>query len=320
MSRSGPETPLAQKRIYVLGAGGQLGREMLRATPPAGLGLRGFSRQELDVTDPAALMAAIGAADCALVVNCAAYTAVDKAESDVQASFAVNVGGVAAMARACDEAAVPLVHVSTEYIFDGRKNGPYVEADQPSPLNAYGQGKAEAERHVRLLAKRHVILRTSWLFSAHGHNFVKTILRLAQSHERLRVVVDQIGCPTPARDMAEAIMHIAGQLLAGKQDGFGTFHYCGAGPVSRLEFARAIVEQARPHLGETPEIAPTSQSAFPTPAARPANCVLDCAKIVKAYGLAQKSWEPGLADVITELYAKAAGEGSAAAAKMKGDI
>lgn len=299
---------MSKNKIYILGAGGQLGQELLRTSPPSGLGPRAFGHDQLDVTNLAALNEALGGDDCALVVNCAAYTAVDKAESDVEASLAINARGAAAVARACQSADVPLIHISTEYIFDGQKNGPYLEDDQPSPVNVYGQGKAEAESQIRLRAPRHVILRTSWLFSVHGHNFVKTILGLAQSQGRLRVVSDQVGCPTPARDIAVVIMRVARDILAGKPDCYGTFHYCGRGPASRYEFARAILRLASRYLGAVPEVTPTDSAAFPTPAARPANCVLDCGKITRVFGLEQKPWEPGLDDVITELCAAKAAE------------
>ena len=288
----------------MLGAGGQLGQELLRARPPRGMLIKGLNHRELDITNPDIVMEALRQGKPGVVINCASYTAVDKAEQQVQQSFDVNTQGAAAVARACEETGAHLLHISTEYVFNGFKEKPYVEDDETAPLNVYGQCKAEAERQVRLLHRNHVIVRTSWLFSTMGKNFVHAILRLAKEKPQLRVVADQFGCPTPAADLVRVLLEISRQVLDGKSDGFGTFHYCGAGKVSRYGFALRILKYARPNLANMPEMIPVSQSEFPTPAHRPMNCILDCAKIGRIYGIEQKAWDSGLADVITELHSK----------------
>ncbi len=266
---------------------------------------KGLTRGDLDITNPDVVMEALRKIKPDVVINCASYTAVDKAEQQVQQSFDVNTQGAAAVARACEETGAHLLHISTEYVFNGFQEEPYVEDDDTSPLNIYGQCKAEAERQVRLLCHGHVIVRTSWLFSTMGKNFVHAILRLAKEKPQLRVVADQFGCPTPSADLSQVLFEISRQLLEGKSDGFGTFHYCGAGKVSRYGFAQRILKHARPYLANMPEMIPVSQSEFPTPAHRPMNCILDCAKIGRVYGIKQKAWDSGLADVIKELHSKA---------------
>lgn len=264
--------------------------------------IQGLTRAELDISDDAKVMNAIKQIRPAVIVNCASYTSVDQAENEVQQSFDANTHGAAALARACEETGAICLHISTEYVFNGFKEKPYVEDDETAPLNIYGQCKAEAERQVRLLCGRHVIVRTSWLFSTMGKNFVHSILRLAKQKPTLKVVADQFGCPTPAVDLVAVLLNISQQTIGGKDDGFGTFHYCGAGRVSRYEFARRILWHARPYLDTLPELIPVSQSEFPTPAHRPMNCILDCAKIGHVYGITQKAWDSALADVIKELH------------------
>lgn len=281
-----------------------MGRELLRSRPPAGFSITGLSRGELDITDADKVMHALRQMRPSVVVNCASYTAVDKAEREIQQSFDANTHGAAAVARASEETRAHLLHISTEYVFNGFKEKPYTEEDETAPLNIYGQCKAEAERQVRLLSRHHVIVRTSWLFSAMGKNFVHSILKLAKERPQLRIVADQFGCPTPARDLVDALFEIAYQLLRGKNDGFGTFHYCGAGKASRYAFAQRILEYSRPYLKKYPELIPVSQSEFITPARRPLNCILDCCKIHRLYGIEQKAWDSGLADVITELHSR----------------
>jgi len=217
-------------QVAIFGSGGQLGRELLRATWPAGFELRAFDRGEVDITDPVAVDLALS--DARLVINAAAYTAVDKAESEPAVAFRVNRDGPELLARACSERSAALLHVSTDYVFDGRKVGGYLETDATAPLGVYGASKAAGEERVRELCGLHVILRTSWVVSAFGHNFVKTMLRLSAERDTLRVVDDQLGRPTPAKDLARVVVAIASCHAAGAPIAWGTYHFAGRGEAS----------------------------------------------------------------------------------------
>jgi dTDP-4-dehydrorhamnose reductase len=195
--------------ILVFGGGGQLGQELARIAPQREVALTALTHAQADVGDRAAVGAALDTYHPALVVNAAAYTNVDRAETETSAAFAANAQGPAVLASACVDAQVPLLHVSTDYVFDGRRARPYRESDPINPINAYGRSKAAGEAAVRKAHPRHVILRTSWLYSEFGNNFLKTIVRLAQEREELRVVADQRGSPTSTRDLANAILRIA---------------------------------------------------------------------------------------------------------------
>jgi dTDP-4-dehydrorhamnose reductase len=238
-----------------------------------------------------------------LVINLAAYTAVDRAESEPEAAWAVNCAGAAHVAAVCGEDGPPLVHLSTDYVFDGRKSEPYHEADTVNPLNVYGRSKEAGERAVRAAAPRHIILRTAWVYGAYGANFVKTMLRLGAERPVLRVVADQRGCPTAAADIAAALIAIARQIERGEAE-WGTFHFAAAGSTSWHEFAEEIVALARNFgawpSGSGPRIEPITTDQYPTAAQRPMNSVLDCRKIA-ALGISPSPWRSGLPAVIREL-------------------
>lgn len=286
-------------RLLVFGAGGQVGTELRRATLPPGMALAAFDRAALDITDRAAVSAAIRREHPGLVVNAAAYTAVDKAESEAEAAFAANAAAPGHIAAACAEAGIPLIHLSTDYVYDGTKPGPYAEDDPINPLGVYGRSKAAGDAAVAAALAEHVILRTAWVYSAHGGNFVKTMLRLAGERPGLRVVADQHGAPTAAADIAAAIVRVAERIGAG-EGRWGTFHFTGAGPTTWHGFAEAIVALA----GRSVPIAAIATAEYPTPARRPANSVLDCTKIAAAYGVAPHPWREALAEVIAELTAR----------------
>src|SRR5690606_4610767 len=224
--------------ILVTGAGGQVGRELLRIGTARGARIVGLARTELDVSDADAVHAALAAHRPTLVVNAAAFTTVDRAEADPGAALAANRDGPAHLADACAALDIPLIHLSTDYVFDGTKREPYTEDDATNPLNVYGASKLAGEDEVRTRLRRHVILRTSWVFSAHGHNFVRTMLRLAQQSPALSVVADQRGCPTPAIHLAVAILDIARQLEWGRDDAWGTYHLTGRGETTWYAFAQ----------------------------------------------------------------------------------
>jgi len=278
-----------EMQLSILGASGQVGRALAALARQESIPHRALGRAECDITEPLAVKRAV--AESRIVVNCAAYTAVDRAESDQDAAYSVNSLGAENVAAACAQAGIPLVHLSTDYVFDGTSAQPASEDDPPRPLNAYGRSKLGGEEKVRERLASHIILRTSWIFSAHGANFVKTILRRARSQSELRVVDDQIGGPTAADDLAKAIIRI---VEACERPGFsrwGTYHISGAPPVSWYDFARAIV------AGLGMVVVPIATKDFPAAARRPPNSVLDCSRTLRVFGLRQPDWRAALADV-----------------------
>jgi len=289
-------------KLLVLGAGGQVGHELCRLAWPAGHGVAAFDRAGLDIIQREKVFAAVARERPDIVVNAAAYTAVDRAESEPDAAWAGNCTGPANLAAACHDAAIPLIHLSTDYVFDGSKADPYREDDPVKPLGVYGRSKEAGDRAVRDTLPQHVILRTAWVYSAHGRNFVKTMLRLAGERPVLRVVADQIGSPTSAADIAAAIGAIVAQLDAGNSR-WGTYHFAGGGAVSWHGFAEAIFELAAPCRGPAPLVEAIATADYPTPARRPANSVLDCGRIGEAFGIVPRPWREALAEVIGELYA-----------------
>lgn len=286
-------------RILVTGVPGQVGNELLRRSRPEVMDLQGFTMEQVDITDAAAVAAVVP--DFDLVVNAAAYTAVDQAESDRELAYAVNARGPGNLAAACAANTIPLIHISTEYVFNGSKPDPWEEDDAVDPLSVYGASKEAGERAVRDAHEAHVILRTSWLYAAHGHNFVRTMLRLGQEHESLRVVDDQVGAPTAAGDVAAAILVVAERLLAGDTGKFGTYHYTAQGHTSWCGFADAIFASAEARWGWRPSVEPIRTVDYPTPAARPANSVLACEKITRVFDPPRRPWRMALEDVMAEL-------------------
>jgi dTDP-4-dehydrorhamnose reductase len=287
-------------KILVFGAGGQVGREICRATWPSRYQLLPFERKAIDITRSASVSETVRRERPHLVINLAAYTAVDRAESEPDAAWAVNCAGAAHLAAACDESGAPLVHLSTDYVFNGRKIDAYREEDDVDPLGVYGRSKEAGERAVRAALERHVILRTAWVFGASGTNFVKTMLRLAGEHPVLRVVADQRGCPTAAADVASALVAIAEYIERGAAT-WGTYHFAGDAAISWHGFAEAIFERAVPQLALRPRIEPIATDQYPTPAQRPMNSVLDCHRIDRAFGIAPSPWRASLAAVLREL-------------------
>ena len=291
-------------KLLVLGAAGQIGHELCRLRWPADYRIAGFDRADIDIADRQAVADAVQHERPDIVINAAAYTAVDRAESEAEAAFAVNATGPALLAAACKAAAIPLIHISTDYVFDGSKEGPYREDDPVNPLGVYGRSKAAGDRAVRAALAEHVILRTAWVYSAHGHNFVKTMLRVAAERPVLRVVADQIGSPTSAADIAGAIARIVRRLAAGERH-WGTYHFAGGGAVTWHGFAEAIFDLAAPWRGPPPTVEAITTADYPTPACRPANSVLDCGRIAEVFGIAPRLWRDALAEVIRELYESA---------------
>ncbi|MBV9828167.1 MAG: dTDP-4-dehydrorhamnose reductase [Alphaproteobacteria bacterium] len=288
-------------KLLITGAGGQVGHALRQLPWPSGDEALAYDRSGLDIADREAVFARITANRPDLVINAAAYTAVDRAETEPEAADAGNRAGPANLAAACHERGIPLIHISTDYVFDGSKTGPYREDDPVSPLGVYGTTKEAGDRAVRETLPQHVIVRTAWVYSAYGHNFVKTMLRLASERPVLRVVADQTGSPTSAADIAAAIAAIAAQLKAGKSR-WGTYHFAGGGAVTWHGFAEAIFELAAPQRGASPQVDAITTADYPTPARRPANSVLACDRIAEAFSITPRPWRTMLADVIAELY------------------
>lgn len=286
-------------RLLVTGANGQVGHALARQ---GGAAVVGLDRAALDITDREAVRRAVQEHAPDLVVNAAAYTAVDRAEAEEETAFAVNRDGPAHLADACAEAGLPLIHLSTDYVFDGTKGAPYVEEDDTDPLGVYGLSKEAGEEAVRERLGRHVILRTSWVFGDQGQNFVRTILRLGRERDVLRVVADQRGNPTAAADIARAVLEIAERIVGGEEASWGTFHFAGQPATTWHGFAEAILEEARRHgpvRAERVESIPTS--AYPTLAPRPADSRLDGSKLAAVWGIDAPPWRPALRAVVSSL-------------------
>lgn len=277
--------------MLIFGQTGQVARELARRLPDA----RCLARDQADLTDPAACAALIATAAPACVINAAAYTAVDRAETDRDTAFAVNADAPGAMAAACAARDIPFLHISTDYVFDGSGNRPWQPGDPTGPLGAYGASKLAGEMAVLASGARAAILRTSWVFSAHGTNFVKTMLRLGATRDRLSVVADQIGGPTPAGDIAATLVTIARAM----QDGHpgGIYHFSGAPDTSWAGFARAIMETA----GLACAIDDIPSSDYPTPAPRPLNSRLNCDSLTADFGIARPDWRAALPAIIKEI-------------------
>lgn len=284
-------------KLLVFGRDGQVATELRRRAGP-GLVVTVLGRGDADLSNPAACAALIAATDADAVINAAAYTAVDKAEADEALAMTVNAEAPGAMARACAARGSPFLHISTDYVFDGSGERPWREDDPIGPLGAYGRSKLAGERAVAAAGGPHATLRTSWVFSAHGANFVKTMLRLGATRDRLNVVDDQRGGPTAAADIAAALIAMARMFREGEGTS-GLFHYAGAPIVSWRGFAEEIFRQAG--WPRAPEVAPIATEDWPTPATRPKNSALDCGRIAAAYGIAQPDWRAALSRVLAEL-------------------
>jgi dTDP-4-dehydrorhamnose reductase len=277
--------------ILVFGETGQLARELAADENVICLG-----RDQADLSDLTACAAAIRQAQPQAVINAAAYTAVDKAESDEALASVINGAAPGAMAVTCADMAIPFVTVSTDYVFDGSGDAPWQPGDATGPLNAYGRSKLAGEEAVRAAGGAYAILRTSWVVSAHGNNFVKTMLRLGRERDRLTIVADQIGAPTPARDIAAACLAMARQLAEdpGKS---GTYHLQGVPETSWADVARATFAETN----ITCQVEDIPTTAYPTPAARPLNSRLDCASLEQAFGILQPDWRLGLRNILKDL-------------------
>jgi dTDP-4-dehydrorhamnose reductase len=290
-------------KIVVTGANGQVGWEIARLAGDHEL--LALDHAALDITDARAVQRVLEDNRPAVVINAAAYTAVDRAEQEPEQAFAVNRDGPFYLATTCARLGIPLLHLSTDYVFDGTQHRPYREEDDAAPLGVYGRSKWEGEEAVRCNHAAHVILRVSWVFGEHGLNFVKTLLRLAREREQLRVVADQYGCPTHAGAIARVLLTLADRIAAAEiREPWGTYHYGGAPATSWHGFAQAIVDLIR--TWEAPrvrEVVPITTADYPTPASRPANSVLDCSRLKERFGIEMCPWREGLATTLQALLA-----------------
>lgn len=279
--------------ILVFGKTGQVARDLARVCPEAVF----LGRSEADLCDPDGCAAHIRALRPRAVINAAAYTAVDRAEEEEDLASLVNGAAPGAMAAACATLGVPFLHVSTDYVFDGSGTRAWRPADAVRPVNAYGRSKLAGERAIAQAGGQWAVLRTSWVFSAHGNNFVKTMLRLSETREALSIVSDQIGGPTPARGIAQALVQMAQAMIAGQ--GGGIYHYAGTPATSWACFARETFALA----GREVTVTDIPSADYPTPAARPLNSRLDCSGLETDFGIKQPEWKTALADVINEVSA-----------------
>ena len=277
--------------ILVFGKTGQVGVELQRFGGVVALG-----REDVDLSDPAACAAAIQHHAPKAVINAAAYTAVDKAEEEELIATAINGDAPTVMAQACAALGIPLIHISTDYVFAGTGETPWSPDDPTAPLNAYGRSKLSGENGIRESGASHAILRTSWVVSSHGSNFVKTMRRLTNTRNALTVVSDQIGGPTPARDIAAACLLIAKQVIQ-KPSKSGTYHFCGSPDVSWAEFAAEIFAQS----GRAITVTPIPTTAYPTPAKRPLNSRLDCSSTERVFSIARPNWRNRLKEILQDL-------------------
>jgi dTDP-4-dehydrorhamnose reductase len=290
-------------RLLITGWQGQLAQALVAQSVRAGdVEACAVGRPALDLCSLPTIERAMTEVRPTLVVNAAAYTAVDAAETDEAAAHSLNADGAGLIARAAAQKGVPIVHISTDYVYDGAKTGAYVETDATHPLNAYGRSKLAGERAVAAANPQHVNLRTCWVYSATGKNFVKTMLRLAAERAEVGIVDDQIGCPTYAPHLADAILAIARSLNASGGAGrWGVYHAAGSGETSWCGFSRAIFEEIGARGAKVPIVKAVTTAQYPTPARRPSNSRLDCSKLAANFGVRQPEWRVGLSACLKEL-------------------
>ncbi len=289
-------------KLLVVGKEGQVARALVQAGGPE---VTALGRPELDLQDHASLAAALHAHRPDVVACVGAYTAVDLAESEPETAHRINAEGPGALAQLCAAANTPLLHVSTDYVFDGGKDGAYGEGDAVAPQGVYGRTKAEGEARVARLCPRHVILRTAWVFDASGKNFLRTMLRLARTRARIGVVADQFGAPTYAPHIADGLLRVARNVLASERpEHYGVFHMSAAGACSWADFAEAIFQASAEQGGPSALVDRISTMDYPTPAKRPANSRLSCEKIAQVHGVRLPAWRAGMIQCLDRIAAQ----------------
>ncbi|MFC4172956.1 dTDP-4-dehydrorhamnose reductase [Microvirga sp. GCM10011540] len=289
--------------ILVTGTEGQVAKALAERGPALGGRITAIGRPDLDLSRPETILPALRQAAPDVVVNAAAYTAVDQAETEPEAALAINGQGAAAVAAAAAALGLPVVHLSTDYVFDGTLDRPYRESDPESPLGAYGHSKLAGEKAVAAATRDHAILRTAWVYSPFGKNFVRTMLRLAKDRDEVAVVADQKGSPTSALDIADGVVTVARNLLERPSDDSlrGVFHMTGAGSTTWAGLATHVFEQSARLGGPSARVRPIATAEYPTPAKRPANSTLDCTKLAAVHGARLPEWQSSVAACIRRL-------------------
>lgn len=285
-------------RVLVTGCNGQVGRSLVEQLDHK-VDLLAVDRTELDITQREAVFKAVEGFSPDFVINAAAHTAVDKAEQEPELSFAINRDGPLFLAQASKSVGATLMHISTDYVFTGDKVGEYVENDEPGPLGVYGKSKLAGERAIAEANEKHIILRTAWVFGEHGHNFVKTMLKLGKERDALSIVGDQFGGPTYAGDIAKALITIINELSQHRVEApYGIYHFSGEPHVSWYQFAQSVFEQAeQAQLLTQPKLTSIPTEQYPTPAARPGNSKMNCSKIKDVFGIESSDWQLALNNI-----------------------
>jgi dTDP-4-dehydrorhamnose reductase len=292
-------------KILVTGSNGQLGKELTRQGPDFHFEIFPYDLPDLDITDPGLVEDIFAETRPDLIVNAAAYTLVDQAEDEPDNAFAVNRDGPECLARACRDFGIPMVHISTDYVFSGDTSTPYREQDPISPMGVYGRSKAAGDARVRTCLKNHIIVRTSWLYGVYGNNFVKTMLRIGKENKKISVVSDQYGCPTSAADLAEALLGVAAQLISKGPEAWGTYHFCNEGVVNWCAFAEEIFRIAeRCGQGSAPMVEPITTDQYPVKAKRPPFSALSCDRIKKNFNITQRPWGKSLSVAMERIFSE----------------
>jgi dTDP-4-dehydrorhamnose reductase len=291
------------RKVLLTGGTGQIGSALRSLHWPDDVALVAPDRSALDLSDTASITRCLDDRNFAAILSVGAYTAVDKAESDVGTAWSVNALAPAMLAAAAGRQGIPIIHLSTDYVFDGSGVAPWGEDDAVRPLSVYGASKEGGEQAVRTAAARHVIIRTSWVVSATGNNFIRTMLRLGEQRDSLSVVSDQIGAPTHAADLATTIRAVLMRHLGDAQAPAGTYHFAGGGETSWHGLAERIFAEAERHGRPGPRLMPIPTTAYPTPARRPLNSRLDCRRIARDYELAARPWQETTDDIVRALLA-----------------
>ena len=283
-------------KVLVTGSNGQVGYCLVQQLRQQNADFLALDRDQLDITQRQAVWQTVSDYRPDVIINAAAHTAVDKAESEAEQAFAINRDGAAYLAEAAQQIGAAMLHISTDYVFDGQATQPYTETDATAPQGVYGHSKLAGEQAVLAACSRSIILRTAWVFGEHGHNFVKTMLRLGRERDSLGIVSDQHGAPTYAGDIAAALLHIAHHITQGKPTEYGIYHFSGKPYVSWYQFAEAIFQQAQQQgiLANTPQLLAIATPDYPTPAKRPANSCLQLDKIQQVFGISPSDWQQAL--------------------------
>jgi dTDP-4-dehydrorhamnose reductase len=286
---------MSRIRIAVTGSNGQIVRSLVERSAGTPCDIVCIGRPALDLGKVDTIDSALSAIAADVLVSAAAYTEVNKAEAEPDVADLINGRAPGVLAARADALGIPLIHLSTDYVFDGTKSNPYTERDPICPINAYGRSKAAGERAVAAAHPRHVILRTSWVYSPLNRNFVTTMLVLARKQDKVRVVADQIGNPTAAADVADGILAVVRNLMEGRgEDRYGTFHMAADGAATWAEFATAVFSASAERGGPSAHVVPIASAEYQSPAQRPANSRLDCAKLARVHGVALPHWQASL--------------------------